>query len=307
MKDLLAISAEMKARSPVFIVGEARSGTSILYRTLQKHTSFRPREPNLVETEIFSHLRRTFMFSMSYPQPLIRFMLDDQGAYRDFLRSIRAPRAVSALAIGVNLVVRDRSDLVWYANLSHLVVRSYFFHAIRARGCPRLVEKTPTNTLHLNRLVRTFPRARLLYMYRHPVDVFSSYRRRARADANAGWAARLTPQDFCKVYETSLMRILTHVEAHQNLLMVRYEDFTQRPAEVFESICRFLDECFEPRAVEERDPDLHRWKGDPHLWGEIVPVTKDWRAYMSSAEAEIIQGALSHVMAWLGYDRYRPA
>lgn len=90
MKDLLAISAEMKARSPVFIVGEARSGTSILYRTLQKHTSFRPREPNLVETEIFSHLRRTFMFSMSYPQPLIRFMLDDQGPYRDFLRSIRA-------------------------------------------------------------------------------------------------------------------------------------------------------------------------------------------------------------------------
>lgn len=30
------------------------------------------------------------MFSMSYPQPLIRFMLDDQGPYRDFLRSIRA-------------------------------------------------------------------------------------------------------------------------------------------------------------------------------------------------------------------------
>jgi hypothetical protein len=85
VRRLLAISATMKGSSPVFIVGEARSGTSILYRTLQRHSSFRPLRTNLVETEIFSHLRRTFLFGTTYPESLIRFMLDDEAVYRDFL------------------------------------------------------------------------------------------------------------------------------------------------------------------------------------------------------------------------------
>jgi len=202
VRRLLAISATMKGSSPVFIVGEARSGTSILYRTLQRHSSFRPLRTNLVETEIFSHLRRTFLFGTTYPESLIRFMLDDEVVYRDFLGSIRVIRVVNALAVGLNLMFRDRSDVVWYANLNHLLLRSYFFHAARARGCRRLVEKTPTNTIHLHRLWRTFPRAQFLYVYRHPVDVFSSYRRRAADDPAAGWAARLTPEDFCKAYRS---------------------------------------------------------------------------------------------------------
>ena len=151
MKRLLTISAEMKVSRPVFIVGEARSGTSILYRTLQKHSSFRPLRANLVETEIFSHLRRTFMFGPSYPGSLVRFMLDDEAAYREFLESIRIIRLISLLAVGVNFAFRDRSDVIWYANLNHLLLRTYFFHAARARGCRRLVEKTPTNSANIHR------------------------------------------------------------------------------------------------------------------------------------------------------------
>jgi hypothetical protein len=305
LRELLTISSEMKASRPVFIVGEARSGTSILYRTLQKHPSFRPVEPNLVETEIFSLLRRTFMFGPSYPGPLIRFMLNDQSAYRDFLRSVRIVRLVSGLSVPINLVVGDRSDFVWYANLNHLLLRSYFFHAMRARRCRRLVEKTPTNTPNIHRLWKTFPRAQFLYVYRHPVDVFSSYRRRARADPAAAWAGRLGPEDFCVGYAASVERVLRWVEDHGNLQMIRYEDFTQHPARTFENICRFLEEPFEPQAVQEQDADLNRWRGDPHLWGAIVPVTKNWRDHMTTAEADAIQRALSHVMTRLGYDPYR--
>jgi hypothetical protein len=86
--------------------------------------------------------------------------------------------------------------------------------------------------------------------------------------------------------------------------MIKYEEFTQHPAAIFEDICRFLEEPFEPQAVQETDPDLNRWRVDPHLWGEIVPVTKNWRDYMTPAEADVIQRALSHVMTRLGYDRY---
>ena len=75
MKDVLRISKEMALCSPVFIIGEARSGTSILYRTLQKHSAFRPREIDLTETHIFDLIKRTFMFRRDYPETLRRYML----------------------------------------------------------------------------------------------------------------------------------------------------------------------------------------------------------------------------------------
>jgi hypothetical protein len=42
------------------------------------------------------------------------------------------------------------------------------------------------------------------------------------------------------------------------------------------------------------------------LWGEIVPLTKNWRDFIREDEAEVIQTALSDVMARLGYEPYQP-
>jgi hypothetical protein len=232
-------------------------------------------------------------------------MLDDEEAYREFLGSIRVIRLISALAVGPNLVFRDRSDLIWYANLNHLLLRSYFFHAARARGCRRLVEKTPTNAPNIPRLWRTFPRAQFLYMYRHPVDVFSSYRRRAKDDPAADWAERLTPKDFCQMYGTAVVQVLGWTDAHWNLRMIRYEDFTRRPDREFEAICEFLREPYESDAVTEQTPDLGRWKGDPYLWGEIIPVTKNWRDFITVDEANVIQTGLGQIMDRLGYEPYQ--
>jgi hypothetical protein len=295
----------MQAASPVFIVGEARSGSSLLYRTLQKHPSFRPKTQNLVETEIFAHLRRTFMFTPEYPGTLRRFMLDDGRAYAAFLRSIRPARAVSALAAPVNYLLRDHDPAmwIWLANLNHLVLRSYFFFAWQARGCPRLVEKTPTNILHLPKLARTFPAGRLLYIHRHPVDVFTSYRRRAAVDPGAGWAD-LTLERFCSVYEHRTRLAVDWADRHDNLHLVRYEQLTGDPPAAFRPLCAFLGEPYVAEALEEPAPNPDRWPVDPHLWGSIVQRTKQWQDYLSGTEAAKLQRRLTGVMAALGYEPY---
>jgi Sulfotransferase family len=304
LPSLLEVSAAMKRSSPVFIVGEARSGTSILYRTLQKHSSFRPKQTNLAETNIFVHLRRTFMFNQEYPETLRQFMLGDMRRYQEFLRSIAVLRVVSALWVGPNYLLRDRVTWLWYANLNHLLLRSYFFHAAAARGCSRLVEKTPTNTSNIAKLAKTFPRARFLYVHRHPVDVFGSYRRRAKADPNATWA-NIAPADFCQTWRASTERVLGWLNrGNGNLRLVRYEMFTEEPDAEFERICAFLDEPFEPEAVEERHPDLTRWRGDPLLWGPVVRQTRTWADHVTAAEAEYLQQRLRPVMDALGYEPY---
>src|SRR5215207_5402774 len=176
---LRALSRTMARASPVFIVGEARSGTSILYRTLQKHSAFAPTRQSLVETEMFAQLPRAFLFSRTYPEPWIKFFLDDGAEWERFLRSVRLPRLATAALSPVNYLRRDRWGWLFYAGLGPATLRSFVSHATRARGCQRLVEKTPTNTPHLAKLTAAFPHARLLYIHRHPVDVYSSYRRRA--------------------------------------------------------------------------------------------------------------------------------
>jgi Sulfotransferase family len=291
----------MQASSPVFIVGEARSGSSLLYRTLQKHPSFRPKVQNLVETEAFAHLRRTFLFSLEYPVALRRFMLDDPCAYAAFLRSIRPARVASALAAPVNYLLRDPATWWWLATLNHLVLRSFFFYAWQARGCPRLVEKTPTNILHLAKLTRTFPAGRFLYIHRHPVDVFTSYRRRAAVDPGAGWA-NLTLERFCSVYQHRTRLALDWAGRHENLHLVRYEQLTGNPPDAFRTVCSFLNEPYAAEALEEPAPDSDRWPVDPHLWGGIVRQTKQWRHYLSGTETAALQERLAGVMAALGYE-----
>lgn len=299
---LLRVSSRMKRASPVFIVGEARSGTSLLYRLLQQHPSFRPYRINLVETHIFGQLRRAFLFKTRPPETLVRYMLGDAAAYRAFLRSIRLPRGLSAVNVGVNWVLRDRFAWLWYANLNHLVVRSYFFHAWRARGCRRLLEKTPTNTAYIARLTAIFPHARLLYVHRHPVDVLGSYRRRRRDDPAAVWA-ELDVAAFCERYAVSAGRVLDwRAAGHTNLSLVRYEDLTTEPESELSGVCAFLGEAFEPSVLSERHPDPQRWWGDPHLWGDITPSTKRWQDYVTPEEARDVQDRLAPTMRRLGHE-----
>lgn len=202
----------MAAADPVFIVGEARSGTSILYRTLQKHSTFAPKKQSLVETEVFAHLPRAFLFNRTYPEAWIRFFLEDRAEWDLFLRSIRLSRVATAALAPVNYLRRDRWRWLFYAGMGPAVLRRFVFHATRARGCRRLVEKTPTNVQHLEELTAAFPHGRLLYVHRHPVDVFSSYRRRAAVDPAGDWA-NLDVRTYAERWTASTTRALSWLDA----------------------------------------------------------------------------------------------
>lgn len=301
---LIQISRDMKNQSPVFIVGEARSGTSVLYRTLQKHTSFAPKTIDLTETEVFALLHRVFMFHARYPEQLLKFMLRDRDRWTEFLRSIRPCRVINGILLPINLLIRRPPRWLWYANLHHLTLRSFLWHARSARRCPRLVEKTPTNTPHLQHLKHTFPNGRFLYVHRHPVNVLASYRRRAQNDPGARWAD-IGIADFCGEYERSTSAVLSWLDAGaDDLLMVGYENFTSDPETSFREICGFLDERFEQEALIENDPDPRKWRGDPLLWGPIVTTSDLWRDHVSKIEVNSIQSRLAPLMRRLGHAPY---
>lgn len=300
---LRTISREMRRSYPVFIVGEARSGSTILFHTLQKHPRFRPRQENLQESSFVVQAPHAAVFAERPPRNLRRFLLDDESAWDDFVDSLRA------LQPWLRLAERFGPNFAWQRWLGpgRLVARSFAYHAWHARGCQRLLEKTPDHVHHIEHLYDCFPRARMLYVHRHPVDVYSSYVRRGRVDPKADWA-RIGPEQFCQRYRERTDRALAAARRHPDtFLLIGYGRLTTQPETELARVCGFLGEAYDHPSLLGTDPDPERiahWEQSSHLYGGIRSDTKRWQDFCTPAQAALIEEQLAEQMRRLGYDRY---
>ncbi len=73
---------------------------------------------------------------------------------------------------------------------------------------------------------------------------------------------------------------------------------------IFVGIVLLLQGCSEKEAIYEKNPDLSRWKPDPHLFGQIISKTKDWTDYVTLDEARYIEEELQSTMQRLDYCSY---
>lgn len=320
---ILNLAAIMRSENAVFIVGVPRSGTSLLYRTLQLHSSFRPRrcaaQVDLTESHVF--MDPSVLYQHDPPSgsrsPPYLFMLSDQFRYERFRASISLVefyhRAVSDVRFAGRLAARGPGAraLWWRVTLSHWIVRSYFYHAKCARGVKRLLEKTPGQVFRLPELRATFPCASIIFMYRHPIDVYSSLKRRMRAHRSAHpgepvphWL-QVQPAAFSKRYQKTItLGFGAHSDNPESVHLVDYEALVRRPAEMVRSLCSFLGEPFEEQCVWQHQTTLSRDPVEALLKGAIVERTKDWSDHISVAEAQFIEHDLCAVMERLDYPTY---
>ncbi len=304
---IVQISRAERVTSPVFIVGEGRSGTTILYRVLQKHPAFQPRSVNLWESKLMSHIDRAATFRSREPRTLYGYMADDDACYDAFLASIAPLRPLLRVGEAVRRLAPFEVGMsqVWAATGHPWVVRSYFHHARRARGVGRILEKTPDHLRHTDRLLRCYPRARLIYIHRHPVDVYTSYLRRAEVDPGYRQWAGMPTDAFAARWETrTLLALDSAARLPASFRLLRYEDFTRDPDQATRAVCEFVGEPFDPQLIVEDNPDLTRRKADPHIFGSITARTKEWRDHVSREDANSLQARLRPVMSRLSYDPY---
>jgi hypothetical protein len=119
-------------------------------------------------------------------------------------------------------------------------LRSFFYHAKNARGISRVVEKTPKTHKHSSKLRLAFPKAKLLYIYRHPSDVYTSYVRRGQIESGKEWL-KLSLDRFCTMHRKDIRLALKQYRKMENsLLLIKYENFTCETEIEFKRICYFL-------------------------------------------------------------------
>ncbi|WP_259110701.1 sulfotransferase family protein [Salinibacter ruber] len=289
---------------PVFIVGTARSGTSLLYRTIILHSDFFVGEVCLEETRVFEEATRILpRLQKREKNPLYKYMLRDDEQFRQFVRSLYP---VALAQWGPDVLLRKLGwwpypERVWKAMGGQKVVKEFFRKAKIARGGKRIVEKTPSHLNCVGYIVEAFPKCKIISTARHPIDVYTSYVRR-KEKTGEEWL-RVSPDDFCEIYKSATKKINYLKKSISNFKVIKYEDITSSPKKTFEKICKYINVKFEKGPIRGKIESLSDWKKDPYLSEPISKATKDWKKYIKEEEKEEIYEKVGSQMKEMGYAR----
>jgi len=272
---------------PIFVVGAARSGTTMLRYMLSSHPRiYIPPESNFIPR--FFHQAH---------QPLsreraIQTMRALHG-YRMFFRDWHGPRP------DPEGFVDSLPDLLPATFLDHL-----YGEYARQYGASRWGDKTPIYTEHIKLIAGIFPQAQFIHIIRDGRDVALSMRQ-----AYAG--LRFFYMDVYYAACTWKRRIRKTRADGAGLgagryLEVHYEQLASQPEQHLRRICEFLNEPYSPAMAEPHRTarERHHSKGI-HAATRRAPNTSSaghWRRDMSPADARIFQAAAGDLLNELGYE-----
>lgn len=233
--------------APLLVVGAPSSGTSLLQKLLSRH-------PHIYAGYELSLLNKHAFYGERYPAFQTHFhRIIQRGCctegwqwYGDTLSRAAAygwPRHELPTLAETS---RDSRDFLAR------------FYARPMEGCSAQfwAEKTPSNAYCVPEFLQLYPEGRILHMYRHPLDVMASLRRRGLYALNAAMAW---------IYGTSAaLRGRTLEGTYVELC---YENLVSRPEEELTRICCELGIPYEPDMLlpdtEEEQFRISSWEHSP--------------------------------------------
>ncbi len=248
--------------NPVFIVGVPRSGTTMLWSILLRHEEFRGTR------EITSWNTETSIFH-KFPRILEGYFKPDIWPfwYEYFV-----------------------GDSVAFKQWTVECMKSFILMAAVARQAKRPLEKTPNHLENLDLIEKAFPKAMILHITRHPLDVFASMRKRSLISPPKfdPWL-RVSAAQFAHDYDRKIKKI--HQDDYSlKILNVRYEDITEDSESIIMNICDFLEIQQDLSIIYGAVPEQKKRKF-PYQSNVPVKNSSVWRNALSADEAEIIMSA----------------
>ena len=273
----------MKPEPPVIIIGMSRSGTSMLTRMLDTLGLFcGSRLTNNHEAVFFRELNDWLLTQCSggLENPgVIKYLLRDseaRGLFSEFISfTMGTHRAISYLGLSkfINIRTPARLDIPW--------------------GW-----KDPRNTYTLPFWLGLFPEAKVIHIYRHPMDIVNSLMTRRKrgllrlSEKNRSWKSLYwyylaekfipskrvfvdlrgaSPEEGLKMWEEYMEEARSHVNSlGERAIEIKYEDFLEHPVTVLGELLEFTGLKASPGQIEELTKDINKsrayaFKKDPAL------------------------------------------
>jgi hypothetical protein len=272
-------------KRPVFALGCARSGTTLLYSMLlasggfavyRKETHFydlAPRFPNLTSPGAQQTFMKEFLHGYlgKVPgldvEPFVRAALSECRTAHDFL-----PRLMDAIT--------------------------------RAQGAERWVEATPAHLLYMNQIAAAVPDALFVHVIRDGRDC-------ALSNSSQGWIATL-PWDKARVmgvaalyWEWMVRQGRAYGQAHpERYLEVRFEELVDNPRATLARIGEFIDHRLDYDEIQQHP--VHAMSNpntsfrDERKRGEFHPVGR-WKSRLSPENLRLCESLVGAYLDELGY------
>ncbi|HEX3825478.1 MAG TPA: sulfotransferase [Mycobacteriales bacterium] len=150
------------------------------------------------------------------------------------------------------------------SKLENLLWDRILHRTLVASGKKLIVDKTPQNVFGYERLTTAWPKARFIFLIRHPASIADSLARSRKAPVEGAVAKRVN--EYVAAME----------KARANLcgLTVRYEDLVADPESVTTEVCRYLGLRWERSML-----DYGAWDHGP-----LVAGVGDWSPAIRSGE-----------------------
>jgi|GEM_PF-4630224 len=255
------------ARAPVFIAGFPRSGTTLLFRILHRHSAFcgagsdRGDELDLVE----SHFYRRF----ARPAAAL-WRSEDEVSLRTWFGGCSE----------------------YYNQFLAQSLRAFHIAAAAGRNRRRILDKTPDNVLIAPLIAHAFPDARVLCLRRDPRDVLASFRRRRElqtGEAGAWLDIAYDLEEFAEAWlcQSNAWREFS-VKSPEKSMLVDFRSLTQDPGTVVKQVLKFVGAEFEVGMIRGIAPQQRSDPLDGYVSHVPVPNSRQWPGLLTSEEARVI-------------------
>ena len=251
-------------RSPIFIGGQRRSGTTLVRVLLNRH-------PHIAcgpESKFVQH--PSFV------------------TWHERLAEEWSER-VERYGFG-----RDEVDRAMAALVDNLFTRYQ-----RREGKRRWAEKTPTNILRIDYLLRLFPHAQFLHVLRDPRDTYCAIRERTRTD-KPHWA-KFTPRRSAEDWCASILAGKTWRRAPDRYYEMRYEELVHEPEATMRGVLEFLREPWDARILDPATDNQEACQAKIRHDRILPSSVGRWRTELSNTELDEIQSIAGELMVELGY------
>ena len=237
----------MRRTEQIFIVGSSRTGTTMMGRILNNHST--------IYTFKELHFFGTIWSSKSERN------LSNKQSIKLLSR---------LLCIESNSIFNQNNIKEFYPKAQHILARiknptplkvySLFLKQItNNNSCSISCEQTPNNIFYLNEILHYFPNAKVINMIRDQRDVLLSQknkwkRRFLGADKIPFMEAirsyvNYHPIVMAKLWQSS-MKYTQKFKNHRSVKVVRFEDLLLNPKKTVKSICNFLEINFESKMLQ---------------------------------------------------------
>lgn len=259
-------------RSPFFILGTQRSGTTLLHSILNSH-------PDLFVINEFWDL---------YPH--VTGEIDDPVALeKTLIRRLHLPSTYKRV---------DDADLA--SPFDHVDLA--FKTKLEAVGKTRWGIKHPRLTYYMEKFLNRYPEAHFVFLLRDPRGVVQSYLTRKMNVANVLHGALL--------WEEQVQMHRRFIAEHpERTLLIRFEDLLEDPATTVRLLCEFLGEEYSPDLLEYHKAKTDVWIHDGNV-NITKPIQKQvgekWRTRLTARQIGIIEFYAGDVMTEVGYSPVGP-